>query len=463
MSFDVSVFDTLDLEDDQRLRSPSRRDQYATDFGTREADGVSPDLVLRPRSTAEVSAILACANEHQIPVTPFAAGTSMEGHPIPVEGGVTLDMTEMDGIIDVHPDDLQVTVEAGTIGSAIDEAVASYGLFFPPLPSSGDISTIGGMIANDASGMKTVKYGTVSDWVRTLRVVLADGTVIETGSRAAKSSSGYNLRDLIVGSEGTLGVITAATLELAGRPEVVCAGRVAFPTTSDAATTVSDAMQSGVDMATIELLDPLSMRMANAYVDTGLPEQPTIFFELHGNQTVEEELAFFRAICEDHDASEFEASMEPGAFDRLFESRREIGHALVAFDPDLDMLTVGDVAVPIGSYPDMMDVARRLGAAHDLLIPCFGHAGDGNIHYTVLVDMDDPEHVERGWEAAERIIEHALDLGGTATGEHGIGRNKRHHLVDEHGERQVELMREIKHAFDPHTILNPGKVIPDRV
>lgn len=461
MGFDVSVFDSLDLDAEQRLDASSRRQHYATDFGTLEADGTMPDLVLRPRSTVDVSAILELANEHGIPVTPYAAGTSMEGHPIPVEGGVSLDMTLMDDILDIRPGDLQITVEAGTIGTAIDEAVAPDGLFFPPLPSSGDISTIGGMIANDASGMKTVKYGTVSDWVRQLEVVLADGTVIEPGTTAAKSSSGYNLRDLIVGSEGTLGVMTRATLELAGRPAHTCAGRASFGSTSEAAAAVADVMQSGVDVATLELLDPLSMEISNAYVETGLEELPTIFFEMHGQHTVEPERDFLEGICRDHGAETFVSSTHPGEFDTLLKSRREIGHALVAFDPNLDMLTVGDVAVPIGAYPEMVEFAREIGARKDLLIPCFGHAGDGNIHYTVLVDMDDAEHVERGWAAAEQIIDHAIELGGTATGEHGIGRNKRHHLVDEHGDRQVELMREVKGVFDPNGILNPGKVIPE--
>ncbi len=456
----LAFLDDLGLADDQIDRSAARREQYATDYGTLEDEGTRPDVVVAARSREDVAMVLEAANDHGVPVTPYAAGTSTEGHSVPHHGGITLDMTGLDAIVDVRPGDLQIDVQAGVIGSSVDEAVAEDGLFFPPLPSSGDMSTIGGMIATDASGMRTVKYGEVREWVRALEVVLTDGSVIEPGSRARKSSSGYNLKDLLVGSEGTLGVVTQATLELAGRPAEIRGGRAAFPTTAAAADAVADAVSAGTDLATVELMDPLSIRIANAYRDAGVPEEPMVFFEIHANHGIDAEVEFCRDIFQGHGMNAFDVSGEPDAFEALWASRRDIGHALTAYDPDLAMLTVGDVAVPISVYPEMIAYAHDLADEHDLLIPCFGHAGDGNVHYTILVDRDDPDHVTRGEKAAERIVEKAIALGGTATAEHGIGRRKRRYLSVEHGPRQVELMQGLKDVFDPEGILNPGSAIP---
>lgn len=461
MTWETGFLDTLDLAADQVDRTAGQREQYATDFGTSLEEGTVPDVVVYPESTADVSAILAVANDQAVPVTPYAAGTSMEGHPIPVHGGISMDLTRMDRILDIRPGDLQVDVQPGVIGEAIDTAVEPNGLFLPPLPSSADISTIGGMIANDASGMKTVKYGEIREWVRELEVVLADGSVIEPGTRARKSSSGYNLKELFVGSEGTLGVITRATMELAGRPEYVWGGRAAFESTENAAAAVADAIKSGVDVATIELMDPLSMRIANEYLDTGLDDTPTVFFEFHGNQPLEDEVAFCRTVFEAHDAMTFDVSDDRSGYEDLWESRRQIGHAVMSYDPDLVMLTVGDVSVPMSAYAEIIEYAHEQAETYDLLIPCFGHGGDGNVHYTILVDPNDQEHVGRARVASDRIVSRAIALGGTVTGEHGIGRSKRRHLPEEHGARQVDLMRQLKSTFDPAGILNPGKVLPD--
>jgi D-lactate dehydrogenase (cytochrome) len=342
----------------------------------------------------------------------------------------------------------------------VDEAVASEGLFFPPLPSSGDISTVGGMIANDASGMKTVKYGEVADWLLELEVVLADGSVVTTGSKAVKTSSGYNLTDLFVGSEGTLGVVTRATLELAGRPEQIRGARALFPTLDAAAEAVFDAVRSGVDVATIELVDEDSARMANAYTGTDLPDVPTVFLEFHADHGVEREIEFCRGVFADHDLRRFDAAEEE-SMDDLWQARKDLAYAIQLWDADLTALHPGDVTVPISDYPEMVQFVKEQADERDLLVPCFGHAGDGNLHYSVLVDEDDEAQVEAAHDLYEATIEKAIDLGGTATGEHGIGLGKREFLEAEHGTETVEAMRRLKRAFDPRDTLNPGKIFPE--
>src|SRR6056297_2051096 len=300
MAYDTSFLGGL-LDDDQFSVGDSHRDGHAADWGTPDDEAVRPDAVAWPESTADVSAVLAAANERGVPVTPYAAGTSLEGNAMPARGGISLDLTRMDAVLDVRPEDFQVDVEPGVMGNEVDDAVASEGLFFPPLPSSGDISTVGGMIANDASGMQTVKYGEVADWVLELEVVLADGSVVTAGSKAVKTSSGYNLKDLLIGSEGTLGVVTRATLELAGRPQQIRGGRALFSTLDDATAAVTDAVQSGVDVAKIELLDSASATMANEYSGTDLPDVPTVFLEFHADNGIEAEIDFCRTIFEAHD------------------------------------------------------------------------------------------------------------------------------------------------------------------
>jgi D-lactate dehydrogenase (cytochrome) len=440
----------------------SDRENHSTDWGTKTSDlDAAPDAVVWPESTGDVAAVLAAASEREVPVTPYAAGTSLEGNPVPAFGGISLDLTRMDRILEVRPDDFQVDVEPGVMGSAVDEAAAGHGMFFPPLPSSGDISTIGGMIVNDASGQKTVKYGEVADWVLELEVVTAEGEVMTCGSKAVKTSAGYNLKDLVIGSEGTLGVVTRATLELEGRPEQIRGGRAIFSDVDDASAAVFDAVRSGVDVAKIELIDALTARMANEYLDTGLPDAPMIFLEFHANHGIEEEIDFCRTIFESHDVERFEMSEDDARMAELWEARNELAFALRAFDPDLEPLKPGDVTVPISKYPEIVGYAKDLAEEHDLLIPTFGHAGDGNVHYTVFAEAGDPEHGELAEDVSDRIVRRAIELGGTSTGEHGIGVGKREYLEREHGEVGVGMMRRIKRAFDPNDILNPGKMFPE--
>ncbi len=462
MSYDCSFLAALPLEDDQWSFDDDRLEAHAADWGTQETDrAVVPDAVVYPRSTTDVSAILAAASERGVPVTPYAAGTGLEGGAVPASAGISLDLTEMDQVANYRPEDFQIDVEPGIIGSAVNEYVGEDGLFFPPLPSSGDISTIGGMIATDASGMKTVKYGEIADWVLHLEAVLADGTVIEAGSRAVKTSSGYNLKELLIGNEGTLAVITQATLELAGRPAQIRGGRAIFESLEDATTAVSDCVQAGVDVAKIEVVDGLSATMANEYFGTELPDAPMVFLEFHANHGIEEEIEFCRAIFEEHDVSRFEMSSDDAEMNELWQVRRELAYAVATYDSGLEPIQPGDVTVPISTYPEIVRTVKRLEAEHDLLVPCFGHAGDGNLHYTVLVDYDDPAHLETCKAVYSEVVDRAISLGGTATGEHGIGLGKRDYLEDEHGAAAVDTMRAIKRTLDPGGILNPEKIFPD--
>nr|WP_310732950.1 FAD-binding oxidoreductase [Halostella pelagica] len=458
MGFDF-LYDTT-LEDDQISTHRQSREDHSSDWGTLDGGESLPDVVVWPESVEDVSSVLAAANERSVPVTPYAAGTSLEGHAVPVEGGISLNMTKMDRILDIRPEDFQIDVQPGLLGSEIDELAGDHGLFFPPLPSSGKISTIGGMIANDASGMQTVKYGEIHDWVLRLEAVLADGTVIETGSTAAKTSAGYNLMDLLVGSEGTLAVVTEATLELAGLPEQIWGGRVVFENRTEASAAISDAVQWGVDVAKIELIDELSAAMANRYLDADMPVAPMAFVEFHKNHNIEDEVAFFRSILDEYDVSEVEITESGEEMDELWEVREEMASALKHYDPDLEMLTSGDVTVPISKYADLIDYISELETEHDLEIPSFGHAGDGNIHYTVMVREEDDEHRELGERVDEQIVRHAIELGGTSTGEHGVGMGKQKYLPEEYTDGTVDLMRRIKTAFDPNGILNPGKIFP---
>jgi D-lactate dehydrogenase (cytochrome) len=460
MTHDCGFLEDLALDGDVSF-ADATRDGHAKDWGTPDRDAVRPDAVVYAASTGDVSAVLSAASERGVPVTPYAAGTGLEGSATPVEAGVSLDVTRMNDVLAVRPDDFQVDVEAGVLGSDVDDAVGQHGLFFPPLPSSGDISTVGGMIATDASGMQTVKYGEVSDWLLEVEAVLADGTVVTAGSRAVKTSSGYNLRDLLVGSEGTLAVVTKATLELAGIPEQRRAGRAVFSTLDDATAAVMDAVQSGVDVAKIELVDADSAMMANAYTGTDLPDRPLVFLEFHADHGVEEEVAFCRTVFDAHDPERFEIAADDPEMDDLWQARRELAYATQSWDPDRERNHPGDVTVPISEYPGVIRYAKELGEDAGLLVPCFGHAGDGNVHYSVLANPDDEAEWERAETVYRKVVERAIEVGGTATGEHGIGLGKREFLELEHGEGAVDAMRAVKHALDPDGILNPGKLFPE--
>ncbi len=449
------------LDPDQISRGTADRKERSTDWGTDDDDAVMPDAVVWPESTADVSAVMEAANERSVPVTPYAAGTSLEGNAVPVRKGITLDLTRMDSVLEIRPEDRQVDVEPGILGQEVNDAVERHGLVLPSLPSSGKISTIGGMLANNASGMKTVKYGEVADWLLEVEAVLPNGKVMTAGSKGVKTSAGYNLRDLIVGSEGTLAVITRATFRLAGLPKQVWGGRAVFEDLEDASAAVVDAVRSGVDVAKIELVDALSAEITNEYLDTDLPDQPLVFLEFHANHGIEKEVEFCRTVFEDHGVQRFEVAESDAEMAELWEARREMADAFEPWREDLSPLTPGDVTVPLSRYPDIVRYAKEVGAEYDILVPCLGHAGDGNVHYIVMVDPNDPEMVENGHEVSKRIVQRAIEMGGTATGEHGVGLGKQEYLAAEHGEAAVEAMRSIKRALDPNNVLNPGKILPE--
>jgi D-lactate dehydrogenase (cytochrome) len=448
---DVVPDDRVDFEE-------SRREEFAVDASPH--DPTLPDAVVWPASTEEVSGVLAGASERGIPVTPWSGGSSLEGNAIPASGGIVLNTFRMDDV-SVSPADLQATVGPGVVYDDLNEQLGTHGLRFPPGISSGDVATIGGMIANNASGFNAVKYGETRDHVRRLEVVRPDGEVITCGSGVVKTSSGYSLKDLFVGSEGTLGVITEATIAVSGIPEHKRAALVTFPTRVDATSAVSEMVGFGLEPAAVEYVDELSLGMINDYrPEVSLREEPTLILEFHGNTSgLDEDVAFARDICEDNDATSWDEAGE-AEMDRIWQARRDALPAIRAHEPDTDVAILGDIVVPISAYPDIVARVAEVSEELDLLTPCVGHAGDGNLHFTPVVPEDDEDAWDRARELNRRIVEETIDLGGTATGEHGVGRGKRKFMDREHG-AALDLMREIKETIDPVGIMNPGKVLPE--
>ncbi|PZN12533.1 MAG: 2-hydroxy-acid oxidase [Bacillota bacterium] len=415
-----------------------------------------PDAVVFPESTEEVSAVLRFANQRRIPVVPFGAGSSLEGHVVPVAGGISLDLTRMDQIVEVRPDDFLVRVQAGVTRSRLNRRLAQEGLFFPVDP--GADATIGGMVATNASGTNAVRYGAMKHQVLGLEVVLADGRIIRTGSRAVKTSAGYNLTGLFVGSEGTLGVITEATLRVYPMPEHVVAARAAFPTVEAAARVAVGLIRAGVPVARVELVDEATIRAVNAYKKTAYPERPTLFLEFSGDEaSVRAEVAFARDLAALEECLGFEYESDPAAREKLWEARHHAALAIAAAAPGKKMM-VTDVCVPLSHLPDAIRHARRTAEEHGIYAAILGHVGDGNYHAAFMVDPCDPEDVARAERVNAAIVQYALARGGTCTGEHGVGVGKKRYLAAEHG-GALELMRAIKGVLDPNGILNPGKVV----
>jgi len=409
-----------------------------------------PDVVVFPESAEEVAAVLAHANEHGIAVVPFGAGTSLEGHVIPLRGGISLDLTRMNRVIAVRPEDLTATVQAGVTRLQLEAAAGPHGLWFPVDP--GADATLGGMAATNASGTTTVRYGGMRAHVLALEVVLADGRVIRTGTRAVKTSAGYNLTALFVGSEGTLGVITELTLRLHPIPERIVVARAAFPSVEAACRAAAAIVGAGVLVTRCELLDSVTIGELNAYKGTTLPESPYLFIETSGDVEAVRELA------EDEGATAFESETDPTARSRMWDARHNALHASLALSPGLRPMTT-DVAVPLSELAAAMEHARTLLDASGLRGGIVGHVGDGNFHVALLLDPSDETSLARGEALNAAVVEDALARGGTCTGEHGIGYGKLAYLAQEHGDL-LELYRGIKQLLDPKGILNPGKVLP---
>ncbi len=409
-----------------------------------------PDIVVFPETTEEVAAVLAWANEAGVPVVAFGAGTSLEGHVIPLHGGISLDLTRMGAILAVRPDDLTVTVQPGVTRSQLEAAAGPHGLWFPVDP--GADATLGGMAATNASGTTTVRYGGMRAHVLALEVVLADGRVVRTGSRAVKTSAGYDLTDLFVGSEGTLGVITEITLRLRPIPDSIIVARAAFPSIEAGCRAAAAMIGAGVALTRCELLDAMTIAALNAYKGTTFPESPHLFLELSGDiETV-------RELAEDEGATSFDSETDPTARARMWDARHNALHASLALAPGSKAMTT-DVAVPLSELAAAIEHARDALDASGLRGGIVGHAGDGNFHVAFLLDPDDADSIARAEALNARLVDDALARGGTCTGEHGIGFGKLAYLAREHGDL-VPLYRGIKQLLDPNGILNPGKVVP---
>jgi D-lactate dehydrogenase (cytochrome) len=434
----------------------SERDLHGADLTFHEPH--RPDLVVYPGSTGEVSRVLALACAGRVPVTPYGVGTSLEGHVIPVHGGISLDLSRLDRIVEIAPENLTATVQAGVTRRALERAAAEHGLFFPVDP--GADATLGGMAATNAAGTTTVRYGKMRANTLALEAVLADGRVIRTGTRAAKSSAGYDLTSVLVGSEGTLAVITEVTVRLQPIPEHAGVMRISFPTIEAACSTAADAVAAGAGVTRLELLDPWMVAAVNAYSGTAFPETPCLFVESTGTrETVAGDLELVEALARAEGATEIVREQDPDARARLWRARHDAAHAAAAFAPGSSERTT-DVCVPVTELPAAVHVARgeleRLGLQGGI----FGHAGDGNLHVNVRVHPADPASMAASDAFIRTLVADALARGGTCTGEHGIGSGKIAALVQEHGDL-LPLYHAVKQAFDPLGILNPGKVLPD--
>jgi D-lactate dehydrogenase (cytochrome) len=413
-----------------------------------------PDVVVWPHSTGEVSRIARYAFERRIPVTAWGVGTSLEGNPIPMSHGIVVDFQEMQGILALHPQDFQVDVQAGVVYKELNKTLSRHGLFFPPDP--GAAATIGGMIGNNASGIRTVKYGATKDHILRLVVVLPGGEVIRIGNRARKSSSGYDLIHLFAGSEGTLGIITEATLRLAGLPANFMALRVTFPEIKNATDTVFQVMSSGFSPAAMEFLDGNVIGVLNRDRGLDMEERPTLLMEFTGfsEEGLRAEMTYIEEICAENCSTFIDKGIGQTERDRLWEMRHLTFESIKRQNPGLLPLIM-DVAVPLSHYSDMAAFIKQ--EVHDLRAYVFGHAGDGNIHVIVMDLPADSYRWARVEEASRRIVEQALAFEGTCTGEHGVGIGKRCFLAEEHGD-SLELMKQLKRLIDPEGLFNPGKL-----
>lgn len=441
-------------------------------FGPRYADGAAlraqhghtttwipnqpPDAVIFPENTGEVVDIVNLCRESRTPIIAFGAGTSLEGHLNAPSGGVCLDFARMKAILAVNAEDMDCEVEPGITRKELEAQLRDTGLFFPVDPGAN--ATLGGMAATRASGTAAVRYGTMRDCVLNLTVVMADGSVVRTAGRARKSSAGYDLTRLIVGSEGTLGIITALTLRLFGIPETVLAAVCPFQTLAGACRTVTQAMQLGLGLARIELLDALQIRAVNSYSKLSLAETPTLFLEFHGTRTATiEQVETFRALAASEEGGPLEWAERQEDRTRLWQARHDVYWANIGLRPGTSLFAT-DVCVPLSRLAECVTQTHADIVETGLIAPVVGHVGDGNFHVTPMVDMSNADEIARVETFNERLIQRALAMGGTCTGEHGVGSGKMKFMEKEHGPG-IAVMAAIKKALDPFNILNPGKIV----
>ena len=437
------------------VTSQAVREQHANT--TTWIENEAPDAVVFPQTTADVQAIVRICAAHRVPVIPFGTGTSLEGHINAPFGGVSVDFRDMNKVLAVNAQDLDCVVEPGITRKQLNEHLRDQGLFFPLDP--GADASLGGMAATRCSGTNAVRYGTMKDNVLALKVVLANGELMTTARRAKKSSAGYDLTRLMVGSEGTLGVITELTLKLTGIPEAISGGVCPFPSVEAACNAAIATIQSGIPVARIELLDELQVKATNLYSKLTLPEVPMLFVEFHGSPAgVAEQSERFGEIADDLGGGPFEWTTKPEDRTRLWQARHDAYWAGRGLRPGVQAIAT-DVCVPLSRLAECVTETQRDIAARGLVAPILGHVGDGNFHLTLLVDMADAAEVKAAKVLCERLVERALAMDGTCTGEHGVGQGKMKYLAGELGEPALAAMAAIKRAFDPDGIMNPGKIV----
>jgi D-lactate dehydrogenase (cytochrome) len=416
-----------------------------------------PDAVVFAHTTEEVAAAVALCNQYKVPVIPYGTGTSLEGHILALSGGLSIDLLQMNRVIAVHAQDLTVTVQPGVTRKQLNVEIKDTGLFFPIDP--GADASLGGMAATRASGTNAVRYGTMRENVLGLTVVTAEGKVIKTGTRAKKSSAGYDLTRLFVGSEGTLGIITEVTLKLYPQPESISAAVCSFNDIASAVNTVIVTMQMGVPVARVEFLDENGVKAINKHDKLTLPEKPLLLFEFHGSEnSVKEQAEIVQEIAQEHGAIGFEWATRPEDRSRLWQARHNAYFALLQLRPGCRAIST-DCCVPISHLAEILLATKADCEQQQLTHSIIGHVGDGNFHVQMMVDPNDPADIARAEGVNARMVERAIAMDGTCTGEHGVGLHKMDFLIQEHGEGAIDTMRSIKHALDPNNILNPGKII----
>lgn len=440
-------------DSDRMTTNETILDQHSKDLTYHEAR--RPDAVVFPINKEEVKKIVSYANEHKVPIVPFGAGTSLEGHIIPVLGGISLDFSKMNQIISIRADDFTAIVQPGVTRSQLNKALKPYGLFFPVDP--GADATFGGMAATNASGTNAVKYGVMRDQVLGLEVVTADGSLVKTGGLAKKSSAGYDLTNLFIGSEGTLGVFTEITVLLHGIPEYESAVKASFPSVEAAATAAMEMLKSGLPIGKVELVDQQTIQAINQYKQTDYQENPTLFMEFSGSRgNIEEEAQLAKEIAESEGCDDFNYVTDSVDRAKLWEARHHVAFAILAVNPGKGLIST-DVCVPISKLPEAIKEARKIVQAFGKDAAIFGHVGDGNFHSVLTFDPKNKEDIIIVEEINRQIVSYALANGGTCTGEHGIGIGKRKYLQEEH-DTILPIMKTIKFSLDPNNILNPGKI-----
>ncbi len=419
-------------------------------------DPMLPDAVVFAHSSEEVAAAVRLCNQYRFPIIAYGTGTSLEGHILALQGGLSIDLSQMNQVVAVNPEDLTVTVQAGVTRKQLNTEIKDTGLFFPIDP--GADASIGGMAATRASGTNAVRYGTMRENVLSLTVVTAEGKIIRTGTRAKKSSAGYDLTRLFVGSEGTLGIITEVTLKIYPQPEAISAAVCSFNDIASAVNTVIQTIQMGVPVARVEFVDENGVRAFNKHDKLTLPEKPLLLFEFHGSEYgVKEQAELVQQIADEHQAIGFEWATRPEDRSRLWQARHNAYFALLQLRPGCRAIST-DCCVPISRLAECLLETKADCEKEKIIHGIVGHVGDGNFHVQMLVDPNDPEDIARAEGVNERMVHRAIAMDGTCTGEHGIGLHKIDFLIHETGEDAVDMMRSIKHALDPNNIFNPGKI-----